>query len=174
MAGCFALLAAAAFAAPKPPQGEAPSDDESTVIGIVAFRYSWVAQHPGADGKLGRISDTLASEANPWGRDLEDPAGKDDIFSPPGEIVVPAERPVVVQGTSSDYLHGFTVKALKLDELLVPGTTRKFWFRPAKVATLPVTCSPGCGEGHETMKATLRIVPRAEFDAWLAARATGR
>jgi cytochrome c oxidase subunit 2 len=145
----------------------ARADGDATLVGVIARQFSWVAQYPGPDGKLGRIADSLVSETNPLGRDPDDPAGKDDVIMEGNEVVVPDDKPVVAQLVSIDMLHNFTVKSLKIDEPVVPGTTHSITFTPKKAGKLALTCSQYCGAGHDKMKGTLRIVPRAEFEAWL-------
>ena len=35
------------------------------------------------------------------------------------------------------------------------------------MGTYPVVCAELCGLGHSTMRSTVRVVPRADFDKWL-------
>src|ERR1043165_3008624 len=56
-----------------------PSENEATVVRVVAEQFAWNIHYPGPDGKLGRTDGALVSADNPIGLDRRDPNAKDDI-----------------------------------------------------------------------------------------------
>ena len=83
-------------------------------------------------------------------------------FVPPC-IVVPAEIPVTIRGTSSDAIHGFVVGTTNANTMLVPGFVATFTttFRKAGEHLMP--CHEYCGIGHEAMWARVQVLPPNEF-----------
>jgi cytochrome c oxidase subunit 2 len=50
---------------------------------------------------------------------------------------------------------------------IVPGLTHRIWFTPLGRAEMEFVCAELCGWGHYKMRGRLRIVSRAEFNAFL-------
>jgi cytochrome c oxidase subunit 2 len=84
------------------------------------------------------------------------------------QLYLPINRPVVFEIHSVDVIHTFFVPAFRLQEDAVPGITTSFRATPDRLGTYPIICNQLCGYGHSTMRATLRIVTGAAFNAWLA------
>ncbi len=59
--------------------------------------------------------------------------------------------PVVIELTSADRDHGFTVPDLGLRIDVEPGKTARVRLVPAKVGTFAFHCDVFCGSGHEEM-----------------------
>ncbi|MGD0640098.1 MAG: hypothetical protein ABSC22_05060 [Roseiarcus sp.] len=83
-------------------------------------------------------------------------------------LVVPVGQPVVLRLVSTDVIHSFGLVDYRLKEDLVPGRVNHLWFYPDKPLETFVTCMEFCGDGHARMNATVKAVPKADFDAWLA------
>jgi cytochrome c oxidase subunit II len=59
--------------------------------------------------------------------------------------------PVVIELTSADRDHGFSVPDLGLRIDVEPGKTARVRFVPSKVGTFAFHCDVFCGSGHEEM-----------------------
>jgi cytochrome c oxidase subunit II len=107
-----------------------------------------------------------------WDWRFEYPNGRVETGSPngaPALLTVPAGRQVEFRATSVDVMHGFWVPALKFQRQLIPGQTTTFRLvfpRPGFAGS--GTCSFFCGLEHARMRFAIRILPRAEYDAWAA------
>ncbi len=86
---------------------------------------------------------------------------------------VPAGRPVRLEVTSpvSDVIHSWWIPALggKIDA--IPGHPNHTWFEVTKPGVFEGQCAEFCGIQHTAMRATVEVVPAADFDAWLAGQA---
>ena len=86
----------------------------------------------------------------------------------------PAGVPVRVEVVSpdSDVIHSWWIPALggKIDA--IPGTTNETWFKASKTGTYSGQCAELCGLEHARMLATVEVMPREAFDAWLTQRKT--
>jgi len=76
----------------------------------------------------------------------------------PNEIVVKKGRPVVLEISSLDFVHGFNVPALKLRADLPPGQITRVRFTPERAGEYPFVCDNFCGEGHEEMHGRIVVV----------------
>ena len=81
------------------------------------------------DKAVDAINRYIALE-NPLGKDLDDPAGKDDDWAPqPGRpLYVPADRPVEVRLASVDVIHSFYLPEHRVKLDAVPGMTGRVVF----------------------------------------------
>jgi cytochrome c oxidase subunit 2 len=84
----------------------------------------------------------------------------------------PVGVPVRLQVTAppTDVIHSWWIPALggKIDA--IPGRVNETWFQAARVGTYAGQCAELCGLEHANMKATVDVMPKADFEAWLAQR----
>ena len=80
----------------------------------------------------------------------------------PETIEVEEGVPVVLELTSLDRDHGFTVPELGLRIDVEPGKTARVRFVPEKAGTFLFHCDIFCGTGHEEMAGEIVVKPRKE------------
>jgi cytochrome c oxidase subunit II len=82
------------------------------------------------------------------------------------EMVVPTRTTVTLSVTGSDVIHSWWIPKLggKVDG--VPGHDNDTWFKISKPGVYKGACAELCGYNHADMRAQVRAVPAAEFDAW--------
>ncbi len=89
------------------------------------------------------------------------------------ELVLPVGRRVRVEITSRDVLHSFWIPAFRTKVDAVPGLRTVLLVTPTTVATSQthdayrLQCAELCGTGHDTMRASVRVVDEATFRRWL-------
>jgi cytochrome c oxidase subunit II len=86
------------------------------------------------------------------------------------ELVLPVDRPVDFRINSEDVIHSFWVPQFRLKSDAVPGLTTKVRVTPDRVGDWEVVCTELCGLGHSAMRAFVRVVPTARYEAWIAKR----
>jgi cytochrome c oxidase subunit 2 len=69
----------------------------------------------------------------------------------PGEIRVPANRPVTFRLTSSDVTHGFQIVGTNGNAMVVPGYVSQFTTTFATPGEYLIVCNEYCGMGHHMM-----------------------
>jgi cytochrome c oxidase subunit 2 len=84
------------------------------------------------------------------------------------EMVVPTDTTVSLDIVSSDVVHEWWVPELGPKFQAVPGYHSYTWFKVSKPGLYRGQCSFLCGRGHARMIATVKALPPAEFEAWLA------
>lgn len=144
------------------------ADLSAMQVEVTGVQFAWYFRYPGADGHFGLTDLSLAdaTSANPLGLDPRDPYATDDIVS--SQLVLAAGREVDLALRSTDVIHGFAIPALRLKQNAVPGETAHIHFTPTTPGDYAILCTQVCGSGHYRMNATLRVLPREQFDAWLA------
>ena len=143
-----------------------PAPPGSEPVEVLARQFAWSFRYPGPDGRFGRTEPRLVNEAagNPFGLDDADPAAKDDIVI--ANLRVPAGRSVLLTLRSLDVVHSLFVRELRIKQDLVPGMQIPLHFQADVPGTYEIPCAELCGLGHHQMRATLIVMPAAEFDAW--------
>ena len=84
------------------------------------------------------------------------------------EMVVPTETTVTLDIVSEDVVHSWWIPELGGKFQAVPGYHNYTWFKVSKPGIYRGQCAALCGRGHARMIATVKAVPAAQFDAWLA------
>jgi cytochrome c oxidase subunit 2 len=76
----------------------------------------------------------------------------------PNEITVKKGVPVTLELVSQDRHHGFKLPAFHLRADIKPGIVEKLRFIPDKLGTFTFFCDVFCGDGHEDMSGTLKVI----------------
>jgi len=76
----------------------------------------------------------------------------------PSEITVKKGVPVVLELVSMDRHHGFKLSEFHVRADIKPGAVEKVRFVPDKTGTFAFICDFFCGDGHEDMSGTLKVV----------------
>ncbi len=122
-----------------------PPNGKSLNIEVIGRQYIWQFIYPGAN----------------------EPDGLGAPYSYE-EMVVPTNTTVTLDIVSEDVVHSWWVPELGGKFQAVPGYHSYTWFKLAKPGVFRGQCAILCGRGHARMIATVKAVPPAQFDAWLA------
>lgn len=79
----------------------------------------------------------------------------------PGEIRVPAGRPVTFRLTSPDVVHGFQVVGTNGNVMVVPGYVSQFTTVFRRPGEYLIVCNEFCGLGHHAMHGKLVVTEGA-------------
>ena len=167
IAGDVVILAALALPAwsernEPPPAGVAPLE-----VRVTAEQFAWNIHYPGPDGVFGRTAAARINATNPVGIDRDDPAAKDDIGLL-NVLTLPVYRTIVVQLTSRDVVHSFTLNEMRVKQDANPGMVSRVWFTPTATGQWDIACSQLCGLGHYRMRGEYRVVSPEDWERWQA------
>jgi cytochrome c oxidase subunit 2 len=103
-----------------------------------------------------------------------------DVEPSPGELIVPAHKPVKMVLASQDVLHSFFVPEFRVKRDLVPGTYSSVWFEATQTTAkfnpqtkkvegenLDLFCTEYCGTSHSKMLAKVFVVSEADYKAFI-------
>jgi len=146
--------------------------EDATEYEVMGQQWQWAFRYPGADGQLGFADTALVTESNPFGVNLDDPRGQDDVVVSGPEMHLPINQPVKANLRSNDVLHNYTVPQFRVKMDLVPGLISYLWFDPNKVGRYDILCEELCGIGHFAMRGSVVVDTQEDFDAWIADQPT--
>ena len=76
----------------------------------------------------------------------------------PSQITLKKGEPVILRLSSSDRVHGFMSKPLKVDTDIAAGKTTDVAVTPDTAGDFTVICDHYCGTGHGNMKMKVSVV----------------
>jgi cytochrome c oxidase subunit 2 len=118
------------------------TDRPTQTVGVVGFRWSWTFNY---------LDEQVYEIGTPGERPV---------------LYLPIDETVRFELTSPDVIHGFWVPAFYQKMDVVPGRTNKFEVTPNKLGTYAGKCTELCGVDHARMLFEVKVVTRAEFDAY--------
>lgn len=138
---------------------------DSMEIRVIGQKWNWTYQYPAAtvDGQeLPGFEVAGADEA--CMQRIGDPTRDIECNAP---IVVPAGKPVKLVMNSRDVLHSFFIPDFRAKKDVVPGRYTQLWFEAPAPGEHNVFCTEYCGDRHGYMYSKVKVLPQAEFDAWI-------
>ena len=141
-------------------------------VEVMAWQWGWKYRLPGQDGKLGASNNRIISDDNPYGLNIDDPNGKDDVFVESNELHLLKDRPVKILLRSIDVSHNFYVPQFRSKMDAVPGTITYYWFEPNKNGEYEVLCAEYCGVAHYAMRGKVVVEDEASYNKWLSEQET--
>jgi cytochrome c oxidase subunit 2 len=122
-----------------------PPNGKALDINVIGRQYIWQFVYPGAN----------------------EPDGLGAPYSYE-EMVVPTNTTVSLNLVSEDVVHSWWIPELGGKFQVVPGYHNYTWFKISKPGIYRGQCAFLCGRGHARMIATVKAVPPAQFETWLA------
>ena len=142
-----------------------PTTPDTVRVRVIGYQFGWLVHYPGPDGKFGETDLSKVSGATPdtqIGLSREG-YGADDILR--GDLTLPHGRPAIVQLSSKDVIHNYSIKAMRIAQDAIPGMEIPMWFTPIKEGTYDVVCAQLCGSGHAAMASQMTVVNNEKFVA---------
>lgn len=118
-----------------------PEEGDRLDIGLAGFQFGWRVTYVGEGG-------IPVAKVNEW--------------------TVPVDTAIVANVTSQDVWHNFALPGYRIRIDVVPGQTNHIWWKSANVETVEPVCVQLCGTNHALMKGVMHVVPKADFEAYLA------
>ena len=149
--------------------GHDPKPYDMTVK-ITGFQWLWRYEYVGQDvaftSRLDRESDALRQNPN---------ATQEQIFAKEHylrdvdhPLVLPVDTRIHFVITGDDVIHAWWVPALGWKQDAIPGVINDEWTEVHEPGTYRGVCAELCGKDHGFMPIVVKIVPKAEYQAWLA------
>jgi len=82
-------------------------------------------------------------------------------------LVVPVNKPVVLNMNSLDVTHSLYISAFRIKEDVVPGQTTQMWFIAERIGQYDILCAEFCGLRHSYMEGIVKVVSENEYNIWL-------
>lgn len=132
------------------------------VLVLVMFYFGWLGFRPMRHVPEGAIQ--VKAVAQMWAWSFEYENGKKS-----SELVVPLNKPVKLNLFSLDVIHSLYIPAFRIKEDVVPGKKNYMWFTAQEEGEYNIFCAEMCGDRHSYMLSKVKVLPEADYTAWLAA-----
>lgn len=120
------------------------------VVDVTAYRWSWQFRYPGHP---------IVANGNP------------NMETTP-QMVIPVGKMTQINLYSSDVVHAWWVPEFLFKRDATPGYTIHFDVTPTHTGSFLGECVEFCGLDHALMRFTVKVVPVAQYDRWLASGGT--
>jgi cytochrome c oxidase subunit II len=99
--------------------------------------------------------------------------GYSDGYTAVGNLTVPVNSIVILNITSIDVDHSFSIESLSVAKDAIPGEHNFVWFNATQTGFIQndIRCKELCGVGHANMIADFNVTTAAGFQAFLTAHA---
>ena len=88
-------------------------------------------------------------------------------------LVIPAGVKIRYLITSNDVNHAWWVQAFGVKRDAIPGYINEGWFQVDEPGTYRGQCAELCGKDHGFMPIVVQVLPKEQFEAWLAEQKAG-
>jgi cytochrome c oxidase subunit 2 len=133
------------------------------------WRYEYINEDVNYISRLDRESDRIRQEgSNPDPKVI--PHYLRDVDRP---LVLPADTRIRFVITADDVIHAWWVPALGWKQDAIPGVINEAWTEVKEPGTYRGVCAELCGKDHGFMPIVVKVVPKAEYQVWLAEQKVG-
>jgi cytochrome c oxidase subunit 2 len=115
-------------------------------IGVVGFQWNWQFIH---------LNDKVQVTGSPEEGHM-------------ATLMLPVNKRVQFIETSPDVIHSFWVPDFLFKRDVIPGRYNAFEIKPTQIGTYTGRCAELCGEKHDRMNFTVKVVAQADYDAYIA------
>ncbi len=136
-------------------------EDAEMTVKVTGYQWYWGYEYPDHDG-LAFAAYMIPDE------EIDESKGQQRLLSTDTQLVLPVDTVVRIQVTAADVLHSFAVPAFGIKTDAVPGRLNETWVKVTQPGTYFGMCSELCGVGHAFMPSEVRVVPKEDFEAWVA------
>jgi cytochrome c oxidase subunit 2 len=131
------------------------------ILVLVMFYFGWMGWKPMKNPPEDAMHVTAI--ARMWNFRFEYENGKVT-----DSLIVPINEPVILDLVALDVLHSLYIPAFRVKEDMVPGQDKVMWFIPGTEGEFDLFCTEYCGLEHSYMFTGVKVIPKEEFDAWMA------
>jgi cytochrome c oxidase subunit 2 len=144
-------------------------------IKVTGMQWKWGYDYLKGEGEgisfLSNLS-TPRSQVGEPGAPPTEKRGENYLLEVDNELVVPANKKVRLVLTANDVIHSWTIPAFAVKQDAIPGFVRDAWFRADQPGVYRGNCVELCGKEHAFMPIVVRVLPQAEYSAWVTTQKT--
>ena len=139
-------------------------------VKVTGYQWMWRYEYVGEDvnfiSRLDRESDRIRQDgSSPDPKTI--PHYLRDVDRP---LVLPADTRIRFVITADDVIHAWWVPALGWKQDAIPGVINEDWTQVKEPGTYRGVCAELCGKDHGFMPIVVKVLPKAEYKAWLTAQ----
>jgi cytochrome c oxidase subunit 2 len=139
-------------------------------IKITGYQWKWEYEYVGQDYSFFSTLADTSNAARQLGSGVDPKTVDNYLLEVDNALVVPAGVKIRYLITANDVLHAWWVPAFSVKRDAVPGYVNEGWFKVDEPGVYRGQCAELCGKDHGFMPIVVEALPKAEFEAWLAAK----
>ena len=142
--------------------------DSEMTVKITGYQWMWKYEYLGQDvvftSRLDRESDRIRQS----GTQPTVAANPHYLLDVDNQLVLPVNTKIRFVITADDVIHAWWVPALGWKQDAIPGIVNEAWTDIKTPGIYRGQCAELCGKDHGFMPIVVRVLPKAEYTAWLA------
>ncbi|MBL8201107.1 MAG: cytochrome c oxidase subunit II [Chromatiales bacterium] len=139
-------------------------------IKITGYQWKWQYEYVGEGYSFFSTLADTSNAARQLGSGVNPKSVDNYLLEVDNPLVVPVGVKIRYLVTANDVLHSWWVPAFSVKRDAIPGYVNEGWFNVDKPGVYRGQCAELCGKDHGFMPIVVEALPKAEFDAWLAAK----
>ena len=152
---------------------EDTSNTEMT-IKITGYQWKWEYEYVGEDVSFYSNLADGSNATRQLGSGLDPFQEENYLLDVDRPLVVPVDTKIRYLITSNDVLHAWWMPDFAVKKDAIPGFINEGWFQVNETGTYRGQCAELCGKDHGFMPVVVEVLPKEEFDAWLAGQKGGQ
>jgi cytochrome c oxidase subunit 2 len=137
-------------------------------IKVTGYQWRWHYDYIDDGVKFYSVLDRASNAARVRGSGIDPKTVPNYLLEVDKPMVVPVETKVRLLVTGADVIHSWWVPEFGLKQDAIPGYIHEVWFTAHEIGTYRGQCAELCGMDHGFMPIVVRVLSRADYDAWLA------
>lgn len=142
--------------------------DTEMTIKITGYQWKWHYEYLGEEVAFYSNLARSSNAARQLGSDKDPFEVENYLLEVDRPLVVPVGVKIRYLLTSNDVLHAWWVPMFAVKKDAIPGFINEGWFRVNEPGVYRGQCAELCGKDHGFMPVVVEVLPREEFDVWLA------
>jgi cytochrome c oxidase subunit 2 len=148
----------------------ADTRNSEMTIKITGYQWKWHYEYLGRDYSFFSTLAQTSNAARQLGSGFRPEDVENYLLEVDHPLVVPVGVKIRYLLTANDVIHAWWVPAFSVKRDAIPGFVNDGWFTIDKAGVYRGQCAELCGKDHGFMPIVVEALPRAEFEAWLAAQ----
>ncbi len=142
--------------------------ESQMTIKVTGFQWMWKYEYLGEGVSFTSRLDRKSDEIRQSKVDARTANHPNYLLDVDNALVLPAGTKVRFVITADDVIHAWWVPALGWKQDAIPGIVNEAWAEVAEPGVYRGQCAELCGKDHGFMPIVVRVLPKAEYTAWLA------
>lgn len=169
----FVILVALAIPAARILINMEDTRQSDMTVKITGYQWKWQYEYLGEDVRYFSTLSADANRARQLGSGIDPTTIANYLVDVDNPLVIPAGKKVRFLITSNDVLHAWWVPEFAVKKDAIPGYVNETWAKVDQPGTYRGVCAELCGRDHGFMPIVVKVLPEAEYAAWLAERKQG-
>jgi cytochrome c oxidase subunit 2 len=141
--------------------------ESQMTVKVTGYQWMWKYEYLGEGVSLTSRLDRKSDEIRQSGVDARTANKANYLLDVDNALVLPVDTKVRFVITADDVIHAWWVPALGWKQDAIPGIVNEAWTSVSKPGVYRGQCAELCGKDHGFMPIVVRVLPKAEYTAWL-------